>query len=223
MIYEAVIITRNADRSLHIVPMGYRESGEDVVLAPFRPSTTLDNLARSRQAVINLTDNVAIIAGCLTGRFEWPTLPAAVVDAARLTDTLAHLEVEVRHEEPDEERPRFVCAVRHREQHRPFRGFNRAQAAVVEAAILVSRLHLLPAEKPATGCGERREPHRSRTELAERGRLMTVVPGSREPHVVFRGIRPSGAGIGYWSNGLMRCEARFVTFGCDTPYTWKRS
>jgi hypothetical protein len=147
VIFEAVIITRNADGSLHIVPMGYRESGKDVVLAPFRPSTTLDNLARNRQAVINLTDNVAIIAGCLTGRFEWPTLPAAVVDAARLADTLAHLEVEVRHEEPDEERPRFVCAVRHRQQHRPFRGFNRAQAAVVEAAILVSRLHLLPAEK----------------------------------------------------------------------------
>jgi hypothetical protein len=32
----------------------------------------------------------------------------------------------------------------HAEQHAPFRGFNRAQAAVVEAAILVSRLHMLP-------------------------------------------------------------------------------
>jgi hypothetical protein len=31
--------------------------------------------------------------------------------------------------------------------HAPFRGFNRAQAAVVEAAILVSRLHMLPADK----------------------------------------------------------------------------
>jgi hypothetical protein len=31
--------------------------------------------------------------------------------------------------------------------HEPFRGFNRAQAAVIEAAILVSRLHLLPREK----------------------------------------------------------------------------
>ena len=34
-----------------------------------------------------------------------------------------------------------------RENHAAFRGFNRAQAAVVEAAILVSRLHMLPAEK----------------------------------------------------------------------------
>ncbi|MGH6927953.1 MAG: DUF447 family spectrin-like domain-containing protein, partial [Dongiaceae bacterium] len=47
----------------------------------------------------------------------------------------------------DELRPRFRCAVVHEEMHRPFHGFNRAQAAVVEGAILVSRLHMLPAEK----------------------------------------------------------------------------
>ncbi len=147
VIFEAVIITRNADGSPHVVPMGYREAGEEVVIAPFRPSKTLDNLARNRQAVINLTDNVAIIAGCLTGRHAWPTQAASMVHAARLEDTLVHLEVEVRHEEIDAERPRFYCTVRHREQHRPFKGFNRAQAAVIEAAILVSRLHFLPAER----------------------------------------------------------------------------
>ena len=31
--------------------------------------------------------------------------------------------------------------------HAPFEGFNRAKAAVVEAAILVSRIHMLPREK----------------------------------------------------------------------------
>jgi uncharacterized protein len=31
--------------------------------------------------------------------------------------------------------------------HAPFLGFNRAQAAVIEAAILVSRLDMLPREK----------------------------------------------------------------------------
>jgi hypothetical protein len=31
--------------------------------------------------------------------------------------------------------------------HGAFNGFNRAQAAVLECAILVSRLHMLPAEK----------------------------------------------------------------------------
>jgi hypothetical protein len=37
--------------------------------------------------------------------------------------------------------------VLHAAQHAPFRGFNRAQAAVVEAAILVSRLHLLERDR----------------------------------------------------------------------------
>jgi hypothetical protein len=35
----------------------------------------------------------------------------------------------------------------HLAQHAPFLGFNRAQAAVLEAAILTSRLHMLPREK----------------------------------------------------------------------------
>ena len=34
--------------------------------------------------------------------------------------------------------------VAHSASHRPFEGFNRAQAAVIEAAVLVSRLHMLP-------------------------------------------------------------------------------
>ena len=37
--------------------------------------------------------------------------------------------------------------------HAPFAGFNRAQAAVIEAAILVSRLHMLPREKIETEIG----------------------------------------------------------------------
>ncbi len=147
MIYEAVIITRNADSSLRIVPMGYREEGDYIVVAPFRPSSTLDNLERTRQLVISTTDNVAILAGCLVGRWDWPTLPALKIDGARLRDTLSHMELTVQRIEDDETRPRFFCAVQHREIHAPFKGFNRAQAAVLEAAILVSRLHMLPAEK----------------------------------------------------------------------------
>lgn len=147
MIYEAIVITRTPERDLHIVPMGYREEGGYIVLAPFKPSTTLENLRRSRQAVLNLTDNVAVFAGCLTGRKDWPTVPAEVVDGGRLQDTLAHLELEVARIEEDEVRPRFLCVIKHRETHAPFKGFNRAQAAVVEAAILISRLHMLPPAK----------------------------------------------------------------------------
>jgi hypothetical protein len=38
----------------------------------------------------------------------------------------------------------------HEAQHSAFWGFNRAQAAVIEGAVLVSRLHLLPQEKITT-------------------------------------------------------------------------
>jgi hypothetical protein len=147
MIHEAVVITRNEDRTLHIVPLGYRECEDGVVLAPFRPSATLRNLERDRQAVLNLTDNVQVIAGCLTGRRNWPTVPGHAITVDRLEDTLSHRELVVETIEEDAERPRFYCRTVHVGQHAAFRGFNRAQAACLEAAILVSRLSMLPREK----------------------------------------------------------------------------
>jgi hypothetical protein len=38
----------------------------------------------------------------------------------------------------------------HAASHAPFLGYNRAQAAVIEAAILSTRLHLLPRDKVET-------------------------------------------------------------------------
>ena len=47
--------------------------------------------------------------------------------------------------EDDPVRPRFHLELVREETHAPFRGLNRAKAAVVEAAVLASRLHMLPA------------------------------------------------------------------------------
>jgi hypothetical protein len=69
-------------------------------------------------------------------------VPGAVLDG-----TLAHAELEVVEVEEDEQRPRFHCRIVHEASHAPFKGFNRAQAAVIEAAILASRLHMLPRDK----------------------------------------------------------------------------
>lgn len=150
MILETVVTTVHADGSPHIAPMGIREEDDLVVLAPFRPSTTLGNLINTRSAVLNLTDDVRIIAGCLTGRRDWPTRPATRIQGHVLQQALAHRELEVERMEEDEVRPRFYCREVFNASHRPFRGFNRAQAAVLEGAILVSRLHMLPAEKVDT-------------------------------------------------------------------------
>lgn len=147
MIYETIITTRNEDSTPHIAPMGIHTVEEGYLIAPFMPSTTLDNLARSRCAVINMTDDVQVFAGCLTGRRDWPVRPAEVIDGSVLEQALAHIEVEVERMEEDELRPRFYCRSVFQASHAPFRGFNRAQAAVIEAAILISRLHMLEDER----------------------------------------------------------------------------
>ncbi len=65
----------------------------------------------------------------------------------RLAAALAHSELVLERVEDDPQRPRLHCRELIRVTHAPFRGFNRAQAAVIECAILVSRLHMLPREK----------------------------------------------------------------------------
>ena len=147
MIRETIVTTRNADGVVHIAPLGLIEADEDLIIAPFRPSTTLDNLQSNPHAVANYCDDVLVFAGCLTGRRDWPTRPATKVPGVVLEQALSHAELAVMSVEEDASRPRFRCRIVHEEIHAPFQGFNRAQAAVIEAAILVSRLGMLPPEK----------------------------------------------------------------------------
>jgi uncharacterized protein len=144
LIREAIVTTVNAQGAPHLAPLGLIAEGEQWILAPFHPSTTLDNLRQAPFAVANFTDDVRVFAGCLTGRRDWALAPAEVVAAPRLQATLTHLELVVVEVRDDPLRPRFVCRVAHRASHAPFEGFNRAQAAVIEGAVLVSRLHLVP-------------------------------------------------------------------------------
>ena len=150
MIYETVITTVNADGSVHIAPFGIRERGDLIIISPFRPSTSLDNLLRTKQAVVNLTDDVRIFAGALTGRRDWPVRRADNIDGFVLEAALAHRELMLVEIKEDAVRPELSFKVVQEITHKPFRGFNRAQAAVLEASVLVSRLHMLPSEKVAT-------------------------------------------------------------------------
>lgn len=147
MIWETVVTTTAQDGTVHIAPMGIRERDDIVVLSPFRPSTTLENVLETRSAVVNYCDDVRVFAGCLTDRREWPTLPAEQVRGVRLAQTLAHAELRLDSIKDDAQRPRLICKVVHRRTHAPFPGYNRARAAVLEAAILVSRLNMLAPEK----------------------------------------------------------------------------
>jgi uncharacterized protein len=147
LIRETIVITTGRDGRAHIAPLGLIAEGDDWIIAPFRPSATLDNLETVPFATASHTDDVRVFAGCLTGRRAWPTMDADVVPVHRLADALTHMELAVAEVTADPQRPHFRCRVVRTAQHAPFQGFNRAQAAVIEAAILVSRLSMLPRER----------------------------------------------------------------------------
>jgi hypothetical protein len=146
MIRETIVTTLDHDGRVHLAPLGLIADGEQWIIAPFRPSKTLDNLGITPFAVANHTDDVRVYAGLLTGRRDWPAVACEGSPVPRLKHCLAHISLRVDFVTENELRPRFHCSVVNQASHAPFAGFNRAQAAVIEAAILASRLHLLPRE-----------------------------------------------------------------------------
>ncbi|MGF7162001.1 hypothetical protein FHS85_003644 [Rhodoligotrophos appendicifer] len=147
MIRECVVTTSGLNGQVHIAPLGLIEDSDYWVIAPFRPSATLKNLEENPFAVANYVDDIRIIAGCLTGRRDWPTIEMPRFSVPRLQASLAHAEMAVVDVTDDPLRPRFRCKVLTVVTHAPFRGLNRAKAAVLELAILVSRIDMLPREK----------------------------------------------------------------------------
>ena len=147
MIREAIVTTIDRAGLAHLAPIGLIEDGEGWIIAPFLPSMTRDNLVATSVAIANYTDDARIFAGLVTGRRDWPLVPGVKIPVPRLAQALAHAELSVTHVDDHAERPRFHCKVMHQEHHAPFEGFNRAANAVLECAILLTRLHLLPREK----------------------------------------------------------------------------
>lgn len=146
-IRETIITTVDEAGKVHIAPLGIIAEKDGWIIAPFRPSVTLDNLAAVPFAVASHTDDVRIFAGCLTGRREWPTVTVPGCPVPRLAAALTHSVLEVVSVSDDGVRPRHFCRMTQQQTHAPFTGLNRARAAVLELAILVSRLGMLPREK----------------------------------------------------------------------------
>jgi len=147
MIHETVVTSVSQSGEPHVAPMGVRFEGNVVLLMPFKPSRTYDNVLGNESAVVNFTTDVRIFAGCVTGRRQWACVAASNVVGVRLANALAHAELRLDEHIADDVRPVLRMRRVHEETHAPFNGFNRAQAAVIEGAVLVSRLHMLPRSK----------------------------------------------------------------------------
>jgi uncharacterized protein len=147
MIYETIISTVDATGKPHVTPFGVQKKEDLYVIAPFKPSTTLENIVSTQYAVMNLTDDVRIFAGAVARKQAFELLPALKINGFRLANSLAHHELTLVEVIDDDERPKLLMRSIHQETHQPFAGFNRAQAAVIELAVLATRLNRLPKEK----------------------------------------------------------------------------
>lgn len=144
-INEIILITEGEDGHPYIAPFGVRDRDGLILIAPFRPSTSLDNLLSGRPATINQTDDVRVFAGSLTGRREWPV--ERVGNALVIESALSYKTLNLAKVEDSAQRPNLYFKVTEEKNLKPFQGYNRAQAAVLELCVLVSRLHMLPIEK----------------------------------------------------------------------------
>ncbi len=147
MIRESIVITTDLKNKAHIVPMGVIFQKKKIFIAPYIPSKTFDNLIENPYAVINFTDDVNIFVDTLFKKKKIKIKPTKRIKSFYLSNTLSYLEIKVEKFIKNKLRPRFQCKILNTTTLDYFKGFNRAQLSVIEAAILVSRINILPISK----------------------------------------------------------------------------
>lgn len=145
MIIEGILTTESADGSMHIAPLGPWVDPElkEWTLKPFQTSNTFKNLHRSGRGVFHVVDDSLLMAMAVLGRANsWE----ATFDKSygwTLSDSCQWFALQMN--EWDLTGPRATASTRlvHHQVQRPFWGWNRAKHAVVETAILASRVSML--------------------------------------------------------------------------------
>ena len=155
---ESIVTTTADDGSTHVSAMGPRVDWpiKRLLLRPFQTSTTFANLARTHRGIMHVTDDVLILARAAIGRVpsDLPLEPGPSDYPARLADCVRWYAFEVESIDDSQDRSEMVCRVTHQGCVRDFFGFNRARHAVIEAAILATRLHLTSMEAVMDRYGE---------------------------------------------------------------------
>lgn len=147
MIIESLFTSTDAAGVLNIAPMGVEWGDETLVVKPFLETTTFRNLRDTGVGVVNITDDVLLFARAAIATATAPVHPAVRVPGVVLDAACSWREVEVVRIDDTPPRSRIETRVVHRGAQREFIGFNRARFAVLEAAILATRTHLLASQE----------------------------------------------------------------------------
>lgn len=140
MIIETIFSTLDDGGKPNFAPMGVVWGDEFITVRPYRDTHTYRNLLSTGFGVANLTDNVMAYVQCGLYDSVLPHFPAQAIAGAVFRETCYWREMEVVSRGGTGERAEFRCRILHQGRQRDFLGFCRAGYAVIEAAILATRL-----------------------------------------------------------------------------------
>ena len=147
MILEGLVTTLGPDDTLNVAPMGPRLEGDwsRFILRPFQTSTTYRNLRALGEGILHVTDDVLLLARAAIGPVpDVETRAAEVVRGRILLTSARYYEFRMIELDDREERAMIRVETVASGRLRDLFGLNRAKHAVVEAAILATRLAFLP-------------------------------------------------------------------------------
>jgi hypothetical protein len=111
---------------------------KSLVVGPYKKTHTYENLLSTGVGVVNLSHDGSLFVYTALGDPVLPTFPARKVPGRVLKDC-AWWEIKVREMEDQGDRALFTCRIVAEGSSNTISGFNRAQAALLEGAILASR------------------------------------------------------------------------------------
>ena len=140
MIIESIVTTVSPQGQMNPAPMGITllPTEQALQVRPYKTTHTYQNLLSTGVGVVNLSYDGSLFVYTAVGDPVLPGVPAEQVPGTVLVDC-SWWEIEVERMEDREERALFTCRVVQEGQSGVVSGFNRAQAALVEGAILASR------------------------------------------------------------------------------------
>jgi len=143
MIIETIVSTLDETGNPNFAPMGITLGEEYVTVRPYRQTQTCRNLLSSGCGVANISDDVLAYVQCGLYGVILPVSPARTVQGFIYQETCAWWEFEVVSKSESGARLDVQCRVVYQGHQKEFMGFCRAKNAVIESAILATRLDLL--------------------------------------------------------------------------------
>ena len=151
MILEGLVTTRNAVGRVNLAPMGpiVDDGMTRLRLRPFQTSQTFRNLKERPCGVLHVVDDALLLAQAAIDRIDpFPeTFPAEKIEGDVVRSCCRWYEFTVESCDDSHERAEMIARVVHCGRLRDFFGFNRAKHAVLEGAILATRVHLVPRDE----------------------------------------------------------------------------